>query len=189
MTSTDALFSPATQAGEWIAVSGQLGLDRGLLLEGVRAQTRQALFNLAAVLESNGTDLGLVVKVNVFLTDMADYDAMNRSYLEAFAGRRMPSRTALTVAGLPRGAEVEIEAWACSSDGSGRPGPLGAGASHTIPESVQPPHRSGRRYCSSPTGEHTQDGKVDGGARVRRLLHGVVPPDHWPGLRHDRQPR
>ena len=114
MSSTNALFSPGIRADGWIAISGQVGVEpeSGELAVGVFAQTRQALRNLRAVLEENGAGIESLVKVNVFLTDMAGYEAMNDAYREAFAGLRMPARTALAVAGLPRGAQVEIEAWA-----------------------------------------------------------------------------
>ena len=104
-------YTPIVRAGEWLVVSGQLGLVGGELVEGVDAQVRQALANLASLLRSEDADLADVVKTTVFLTDMADYDAMNAAYVEAFGVHR-PARSAIAVAGLPRGALVEIEAWA-----------------------------------------------------------------------------
>lgn len=104
-------YTPIVRAGEWLVVSGQLGLDGGALAEGVGAQVGQALANLASLLLAEGAGLASVVKTTVFLTDMADYDAMNAAYVEAFGDNR-PARSAVAVAGLPRGALVEIEAWA-----------------------------------------------------------------------------
>jgi 2-iminobutanoate/2-iminopropanoate deaminase len=67
--------------------------------------------NIDALLQSHGARLDQVVKTMVFLTDMADYAAMNQAYTEAFGDHR-PARSAIAVAGLPLGARVEIEAWA-----------------------------------------------------------------------------
>jgi 2-iminobutanoate/2-iminopropanoate deaminase len=63
------------------------------------------------LLAREGANLTDVVKTTVFLTDMADFDAMNATYVESFADPR-PARSAVAVLGLPRGALVEIEAWA-----------------------------------------------------------------------------
>jgi 2-iminobutanoate/2-iminopropanoate deaminase len=108
----DLPFRPAVPAGEWLAVSGQIGLDGDELVPGgAGAQTRQALANLGQVLLDHGSSLAAVVKVNVFLTTMADYDAMNVAYAEVFAVEP-PARTAVAVSALPLEALVEIEAWA-----------------------------------------------------------------------------
>jgi 2-iminobutanoate/2-iminopropanoate deaminase len=99
-------------AGQWLAVSGQIGIQGDDLVEGgAEAQTRQALANLEQVLLTHGSSLAAVVKVNVFLTTMEDYDAMNLAYAETFA-TAPPARSAVAVSGLPLGALVEIEAWA-----------------------------------------------------------------------------
>lgn len=105
-------FSPAVRAGDsLIFVSGQVGMDpaTGALADGVAAQTAQALRNLAAVVEAAGKALDDVVRVGVYLTDMADYAAMNHAYLEFFEAP-CPARTAIQVVGLPLGAAVEIDA-------------------------------------------------------------------------------
>ena len=105
-------FTPAVSSAGWIAVSGQIGADAdGTLGPDVVAQTRLALVNLRHRLRSQGADLDDVVKVNVFLTSMSDYDAMNAAYAEHFTEHR-PARTCVAVVALPRGARVEIEAWA-----------------------------------------------------------------------------
>ncbi len=105
-------FRPAVPAGDWLAVSGQIGLlEEDLVEGGAEAQTRQALSNLEQVLDAHGSSLAEVVKVNVFLTSMSDYDAMNRAYAQAFP-TAPPARSAVAVSGLPLGALVEIEAWA-----------------------------------------------------------------------------
>jgi len=95
-----------------LAVSGQLGLDDGVLVNGgVADQTRQALANMAVLLESEGAALSSVVKTTVYLRHMSDYAVMNEAYLAAFGDHR-PARAAVGVAGLPLNALVEIEAWA-----------------------------------------------------------------------------
>jgi len=104
-------YRPAVRAGDWIICSGQLGVQAGELVDGVGAQFRQAVANLESVLESEGATLSDIVKTTVFLTDMADFDEMNGIYLECFSEPR-PARSAVAVVALPRGARIEIEAWA-----------------------------------------------------------------------------
>lgn len=105
-------YSPVVRAGEWVVTSGQIGLRDGAIVDGgVRAQTVQALANLAALLEGAGASMTSVVKTTVFLTDMADFAAMNEEYAAAFADHR-PARSTVGVAALPLGAVVEVEAWA-----------------------------------------------------------------------------
>ena len=106
----DLPFSPAVRAGELTYLSGQVGLDpaTGKLAQGAAAQTAQALANIAAVAKAAGKTLDDVVKANVFITDMADYAAMNEAYAKGFA-KPYPARTCVAVAALPLGARVEIE--------------------------------------------------------------------------------
>ncbi|HZO09303.1 MAG TPA: Rid family detoxifying hydrolase [Myxococcota bacterium] len=97
----------------WVFCSGQVALEPGkagaLVGADVGAQTRRALQNLSAVLEEAGSSLSRVVKTTVYLTDMANFTAMNQVYAELF-GTHRPARATVAVAGLPRGALVEIEA-------------------------------------------------------------------------------
>jgi 2-iminobutanoate/2-iminopropanoate deaminase len=105
-------YTPVVRAGGWLVVSGQIGVAAGeLVTGGVAAQASQALANLAALLESEGASLARVAKTTVFLTAIEDYAAVNEAYAEAFGDHR-PARSAVAVAALPRGALVEIEAWA-----------------------------------------------------------------------------
>lgn len=105
-------YTPVVRAGEWVIVSGQIGLRDGALVEGgFGPQLEAALANLEGQLASVGARLDQVAKTTVFLTDMADYAAMNEAYVAAFGDHR-PARSAVAVAGLPLGAAVEIEAWA-----------------------------------------------------------------------------
>ena len=105
-------YSPIVRAGQWLVCSGQLGLAGGSLVEGgLAAQVTQAVKNISSLLEGEGSGLEDVVKTTVFLTDMADFAAMNDAYVAAFGDNR-PARSAFAVVGLPLGALVEIEAWA-----------------------------------------------------------------------------
>lgn len=103
-------YTPIVKAGPWLITSGQIGIADGALVEGgFEAQLRQAMANLAGVLESEGGSLSDVTKTTVFLVDMADYGMMNAVYTELFGDHR-PARSAVAVAQLPLGAIVEIEA-------------------------------------------------------------------------------
>ena len=109
-------YTPIVRAGEWLVVSGQVGLSEGGLAEGVSAQVTQAVANLRGLLEGEGASLDDVVKTTVFLVDMDDYAAMNEAYTAAFGDHR-PARSAVAVAALPIGALVEVEAWARVGEG------------------------------------------------------------------------
>lgn len=104
-------YSHAVQAGEFVYLSGQTPIDpkTGKLAEGdIAAQTAQCFTNLFAVLAAAGLTPDDVVKVNVFLTDMADFAAMNVVYARQFNPPH-PARTTIGVASLPLGARIEIE--------------------------------------------------------------------------------
>lgn len=104
-------YSHAVRAGGLVFTSGQVGLDAatGRLVDGgVAEQTARALDNLELVLGAAGLSLGAVVKANVYLTDMADFAAMNGAYAARFEAP-FPARTTVAVAALPLGARVEIE--------------------------------------------------------------------------------
>jgi 2-iminobutanoate/2-iminopropanoate deaminase len=91
--------------------AGQVALDPAsgqLLPGGIAEQTARALENLRAVLTAAGSSFAQVVKTTVFLADMADFTAMNDVYGRVF-GEHRPARSTVAVAGLPRGALVEIE--------------------------------------------------------------------------------
>ena len=106
-------YSPAVRAGDWIVCAGQVGIDPATsrIVDGVEAQARQVLTNLAAVLGDCGASLADVAKTTVFVTDIAQFGTVNAVYAEAFGDHR-PARSTVQVAALPGGAEVEIEAWA-----------------------------------------------------------------------------
>ena len=105
-------YTPAVRAGDWIIVSGQLGLKDGVLVEGgVATQTAQAVVNLKAQLKSMGATIHDVAKTLCFLTDIDTFATFNDAYVAGFDGSR-PARSTIGVAALPAGAAVEIEAWA-----------------------------------------------------------------------------
>jgi 2-iminobutanoate/2-iminopropanoate deaminase len=104
-------YSHAVWAGDLLYLSGQTPLDptTGRLVEGdVAAQATQCFRNLLGVLAAAGLSPADVVKVNVYLTDTADFAAMNAAYAAQFVPP-YPARTTVAVAGLPRGARIEIE--------------------------------------------------------------------------------
>ena len=104
-------YSQAICTDNVVYTAGQIGLDPAtmeLVQDGVEAQTRQALTNLKHVLESADSGLNFVVKTTVFLQDMRDFANMNMVYTEFFP-ENAPARSTVQVAGLPKGALVEIE--------------------------------------------------------------------------------
>lgn len=102
-------YSPIMRGGDFLFTAGQIGISDGVLVEGgVEAEARQVFVNLRTVLASADATLADVVKATVFLADMGDYGAVNTIYSEEFDGHR-PARSAVAVAGLPLGAQVEIE--------------------------------------------------------------------------------
>ena len=105
-------YSQAMLAGGFVHCSGQIALDpaTGQFLQGdVAAQTERVLQNLSAVLVAAGTDLSKVVKCTVYLTTMEHFGPMNEVYGRHFSGDCPPARATVAVAGLPRGALVEID--------------------------------------------------------------------------------
>jgi len=104
-------YTPVVRAGDWLIVSGQVGVEDGTLADGVSAQTAQAVRNVAAQLATQGASLTDVAKTLCFLTDMGDFATFNEAYIAGFGDHR-PARSTVGVAALPIGAVVEIEAWA-----------------------------------------------------------------------------
>lgn len=105
-------YSQAIQAGGTIYVSGQLPINPAtgeFAGTDIRAQARQSLENIKAILAAAGADMAHVVKTTVLLQDMADFSAMNEVYAEYFS-EPYPARAAFQVAKLPKDALVEIEA-------------------------------------------------------------------------------
>ena len=104
-------YSQAIVSGDLIFTSGQIPLDpaTGQLVTGdIRAMTERVMDNLAAVLGAAGCGFGDVVKTTIFLADMGDFAAVNETYGKRFTAEP-PARSTVQVAGLPKGARVEIE--------------------------------------------------------------------------------
>ena len=104
-------YSQAIVAGNLVFASGQLPIDpaTGQFAEGgIAEQTRQSLTNVSQVLAAAGTDLSHVVKTTVFLSDMANFGAMNEVYA-TFFNQPYPARSAVAVKTLPKDVMVEIE--------------------------------------------------------------------------------
>ncbi|MGB9589965.1 MAG: RidA family protein [candidate division WOR-3 bacterium] len=103
-------YSQAIESEGFVFVSGQLGMDpeTGNLADGVEAQARLALQNMAAILEAAGLDMKDVLKVTIFLVDMADFPRVNEVYASFFS-EPYPARACVAVSGLPKGALVEME--------------------------------------------------------------------------------
>jgi len=107
-------YSQGVAANGFVFTSGQLPIDpkTGTMPDGLKTQALTALRNVEAILLAGGSSLAHVVKVTVFLADIADFKAVNEVYSEVFAGAKpFPARSAVQVAALPRpGARLEIEA-------------------------------------------------------------------------------
>ena len=106
-----APYSPGIRYGDLLFTSGQVGLDpatQTLVEGGVAAQAEQAMQNLGTILEAAGTSFSSLLKVTIFLTDIADYAAVNEVYGKFFDDAP-PARSAVQVTALPAGALVEIE--------------------------------------------------------------------------------
>ncbi len=104
-------YAQGIKTGDMIFVSGQLGFDpaTGIIPEGVEAQTRQVMKNLAAILKEAGGTLEHIVKTTIFVKDLQDFVTVNGIYSE-YLTKPYPSRSTVEVACLPKDALVEIEA-------------------------------------------------------------------------------
>src|SRR5689334_10895443 len=119
MSNTFGPYSPVKQAGDFFFISGQVGIDpSGQAKEEIAEQTKQALSNLRSVVTEAGLNITNIVKTTVYLSDMADFEAMNAVYLDFFQATPRPARSTIAVKELPRLSSVpllvEIEAVAYS---------------------------------------------------------------------------
>jgi len=104
-------YSQAIKVGDWLFVSGQIGLDpeKGdLVSDNLTGQARQALDNLSQIVAAAGCRLSDVVAVDVYLTDIGQFAAFNEIYQQVFSTHR-PARAVVEVSALPKGALVEIK--------------------------------------------------------------------------------
>ena len=111
-------FSQAVRVGDILYLSGQIGVrEDGTLPDGMAAQARQTMDNIAGVLRLAGLGWRDVFKCTVMLDDMADWPAFNAIYVGYFEPGRLPARSALGADGLALGALVEVE---CMAHAPGR---------------------------------------------------------------------
>jgi 2-iminobutanoate/2-iminopropanoate deaminase len=106
-------YSQAMKVGDLLFCSGQIPLEPStgeLVKDDIDGQARRCLLNLSAVAEAAGGSLANAARCTVYLTDMADFARVNEVYAEFFGGDDPPARVAVAVAGLPKGADVEIDA-------------------------------------------------------------------------------
>jgi 2-iminobutanoate/2-iminopropanoate deaminase len=104
-------YCQAVEVDGWLYLSGQVGLDPAtneLVQGGFEAETRQVLSNLEAVLAAGGCTFADVVRATIYLLDFANFPKVNELYGNALNGH-CPARTTIQVAGLPKGAQVEID--------------------------------------------------------------------------------
>ncbi len=104
-------YSQAVRVGDTIWISGQIALDpttMTLVTGGIEAETRRVFDNLKAIVTASGASLDAVVKVNIYMTDLAHFALVNKVMAEYFL-EPYPARAAVGVAALPRGAQIEAE--------------------------------------------------------------------------------
>lgn len=105
-------YSQAVRAGNTVYFSGQIPLDpaTGALVDGdIAAQTRQVFDNLAAVAAAAGGSLAQIARVGIYVTDLANFAAVNAVMAEYFQ-QPYPARSTIEVSGLPKAAQVEVDA-------------------------------------------------------------------------------
>lgn len=104
-------YSQAVRSGDLVFISGQIPLDPETmtLKEGFAEQTHQVFKNLKAIVEAAGGNMNQLIKVNIFVMDLDNFATLNEIMAEYFE-QPYPARAAVQVAGIPKGAEVEMEA-------------------------------------------------------------------------------
>jgi 2-iminobutanoate/2-iminopropanoate deaminase len=106
-------YSQGMRVGDLLFCSGQIPLDPSsgeLVKEDIEGQARRCLQNLEAICEAAGASLSNAVRCTVYLGDMNDFTRVNEVYSEFFSDGDPPARVAVAAAGLPKGADVEIDA-------------------------------------------------------------------------------
>ncbi len=110
-------YSQSVRIGKFLFCSGQIGIDPNsgkLVGGGIKSETKRAMENIAAILSAAGIGLGGIARMDVFLTDMDDYNGFNAVYSKYFANGVKPARQTIEVSGLPKNAKVEISCIAFS---------------------------------------------------------------------------
>ena len=105
-------YAQAVRTGQWLFLSGQIGLDPAsgeLVAGGAVAEAERVLANLRAVLAAAGMTFDHVVRTTIYLVDLGDFARVNEIYARAFTAP-FPARATVGVAALPRGARIEIDA-------------------------------------------------------------------------------
>jgi 2-iminobutanoate/2-iminopropanoate deaminase len=113
-SSADLPFSEAVRVGDWLILSGQIGIDPetgALPPGGIKAETKQTMENIKRTLEKYGASMDHVVKCTVMLADISEWGDMNEVYVTYFPDHK-PARSAFGASGLAMGARLEIECWA-----------------------------------------------------------------------------
>jgi 2-iminobutanoate/2-iminopropanoate deaminase len=105
-------YSPAVRIGPWVFISGQIALDENgnLVRTTLEAEINQVLKNLRAILNAASLSPSNLVKVTIFLTDMAFFPIVSAAYEKLFPNGQYPARETVAVVALPRGARIEISA-------------------------------------------------------------------------------
>ena len=106
-------YSQGMRAGDLLFCSGQIPLDPAsgeLVKEDIEGQARRCLQNLEAICEAAGASLSNAVRCTIYLSDMNDFARVNEAYAEFFGEEDAPARVTVAAAGLPKGADVEIDA-------------------------------------------------------------------------------
>jgi 2-iminobutanoate/2-iminopropanoate deaminase len=103
-------YSHSVSYGNLIFVSGQIGIDpkSNTLKEGIQQQTIQIFENLKVILENNNSDLNHITKTTIFLTDINQFESINKIYGSYFLNQ-FPARSTIEVVALPKNASIEIE--------------------------------------------------------------------------------
>jgi 2-iminobutanoate/2-iminopropanoate deaminase len=109
-------YSLTRQAGQFLFCSGQIPLnaDGNIVSGSIEDQTKQVMANLGSILKNAGCDYKDIVKTTIYLTDLNNFDAVNKIYAEYFS-EPFPTRATVQVSGLPKGSAIEIEAIALIS--------------------------------------------------------------------------
>ncbi|HSJ99430.1 MAG TPA: RidA family protein [Myxococcota bacterium] len=104
-------YSQAVRAGDTVYLSGQIPLDPATMqiVAGFEAQARRVFANLRAVCRAAGGDFDRVVRLTIYLTDLANFPRVNEVMAECFR-EPFPARVTVGISSLPRGAEVEVDA-------------------------------------------------------------------------------